>query len=95
MWQNAVGNLIEEDPTQPDAPDRLTFRAMTGRGDTKSSWDPNNPDEVDLARKNFQNAIERGMKAFRMLPDGKSGGQMTEFDPRAGTVLFVPPMKGG
>tara|TARA_Y100000310_G_scaffold28146_1_gene26798 strand:+ start:2166 stop:2390 length:225 start_codon:yes stop_codon:yes gene_type:complete len=64
-------------------------------GDTKTIWDPNEPDEVKAAKKQFKSLTEKGYRAFRVDEDGEKDGQMDEFDPGAGKIIFVKQMVGG
>lgn len=70
------------------------FFVLDQTGDTKYGWDPNSPVEVEIARTVFYSYKEKGYAAFREMEDG-SQERMDEFNPRAGKVSFVPPMKGG
>lgn len=70
---------------------------MDRSGDTKYHWDKNNPDEVALARKVFDEAvINKKMLAFRVLDEtGKKGEQIRRFDPDAERILITPALVGG
>lgn len=74
---------------------------MGAEGDTKHMWDPNNPDEVEAARVLFTLLTGRKFRAFKLRKDGRKKGkmtemdQMTEFDPNAKGILFVPAFAGG
>ncbi len=64
-------------------------------GDLRVEWDPNNAEQVDLAREAFNRAHQRRMTAYRLAPGGGRGEQMTEFDPAAEAILMAPQMVGG
>lgn len=69
---------------------------MGKEGDTKHYWNVDNSSEVDAAREVFNAHRSRGYAAFRMTPGGEqSGEQLREFDPTAGSILFIPQMQGG
>lgn len=68
---------------------------MGKEGDVKVEWDPDVKDEVDIAKKAFDDNIKKGFKAFRQYDDGKKGEQLDKFDPTAEKILFVAPIKGG
>lgn len=68
---------------------------MGQEGDTKQMWNPQNDFEVEQARKLFKAYRERKYVAFRVNADGTQGEQMTEFDPTAAKVIFVPQFQGG
>jgi hypothetical protein len=63
-------------------------------GDTKVFWDPANADSVSAASITFHSYIGRGYTAARMS-NGGTGEALGEFDPNAGSILFVPPLQGG
>lgn len=65
--------------------------ALTPNGDTKYTWEA---DEMDQAQAIFDEYTGNGFSAFRMSDEGQ-GKVLSEFDPEAGTILFVPLMQGG
>ena len=67
---------------------------MGRKGDTRVSWDPANPAEVEEAGKTFKTYRGKGFAAFRTTKRGK-GDLITEFDHLAKEILFVPPIAGG
>jgi hypothetical protein len=71
------------------------LRIMDGTGDTRHTWDPNVPAEVELARKNFEEALKAGMRAYKVKRSGQPGDQITEFDPTAGKLIIAPALRGG
>jgi hypothetical protein len=69
---------------------------MGKKGDTKTIWNPRDPDEVSAARKVFDDLKAKGFAAFHATGDeGKKGEKMRSFDVTAGKVILVPPMGGG
>lgn len=71
------------------------LRVMNSKGDTTYEWDPSNPASVTLAQEQFQSFQSTGYRAARVNGDGTRGEFITEFDPSAGSILMVPPMRGG
>lgn len=70
--------------------------SIMGRsGDVKVEWNPDNPDEVEVAREVFKENIKKGFKAFHFTRRDDKGEEVKEFDPGAERILFVPPMAGG
>lgn len=68
---------------------------ITGtEGDTRISWSPNRADEVENARRTFDNLMAKGYKAFEMGEDGR-GDPLDEFNPEISDMILVPPMVGG
>lgn len=81
-----------------DTPDigRHEMRIMDPvKGDLKSTWDPDNEDEVEAAEEMFDAQRKRGMAAYRVNKKGKKTEVMTEFDKDANAIIFAPPPKGG
>ena len=67
-------------------------------GDTKTIWDPENPDEVAAARAQFDTLVStKRFSAFRVSPEdpNKAGVRLREFDPDARRIIFIPPIAGG
>lgn len=64
-------------------------------GDTKTTWDPDNPDEVENARTQFKYWKDKGYAIFRVKKGGDKGEVMTKFDPEADKMIIVPPIAGG
>ena len=80
-----------------DIPDDKCCMAIMGKvGDSKYMWDPNSTVECELAEKTFKEYRKKGYLAFKVTgKDGDRGEQMTEWNPREGRIIFVPPMAGG
>lgn len=68
---------------------------MDKTGDTKTTWDPANPVEVEIAKKTFDEFRKKGFLAFKVNVDGKKGEQLHEFDPNARAIILTPPLAGG
>ena len=52
-------------------------------GDTKLIWDRNNRDEVDSARRTFDELKKKGFAAFAVRANGDKGEQIYIFDDHA------------
>lgn len=88
---SAEGALRDFDPNR----DHL-METMGPEGDTKTIWDPSNQDEVDNARRTYENLVDKGYRPFYAI--GKNGAQgepMDKFDPEAGRLILIPPLQGG
>lgn len=73
-----------------------TMRVIDRTGDTKTTWDKDNPDEVAAARATFDQLVgEKKFLAFSVDAGGETGAQIREFDPEAGMMILQPPMAGG
>lgn len=65
-------------------------------GDTKIIFDSTKPDEVDAARATFNKLTGKGYRAFKAEGEkGIAGTSITEFDPKAERLIFVPRIAGG
>lgn len=69
---------------------------MNREGDTKVEWDRSNANEVEAARRSFDDLVgQKRYAAFKMGPGAKRGEQIRTFDPDAERIVLVPPMRGG
>ncbi len=80
--------------------DHSVFEIMGRNGDTKHTWDPENPEEVEQAKELFNYLKDKGFGIFKMKRFGGRGERMPEFDPSIGRMigvrlLAVPPLAGG
>lgn len=64
-------------------------------GDLKITWDPDDDDQTELARKNFIAAKKKKMVAYAVKKDGTKGKIISEFDPEAEAIIMAPPLVGG
>lgn len=71
------------------------MRVLSGKGDLKVVWSATNPDEVESARRQFEELRKKGFSAFEVGRLGKAGTRMDEFDPEAEKVILTPPLRGG
>jgi hypothetical protein len=74
---------------------RFLMEIMDSSGDTKKTWDPDTPFEVEEARKSFDAHIAKGYVAFSVGDKGAKGQKIKKFDPDAGSLILVPPIVGG
>jgi hypothetical protein len=73
-----------------------SFMAIMGAcGDTKIIWDKNNQDEVDNARRTFDDLLSKSYLAFSVKNDSSEGEQIKVFDPNIERMILSPQMKGG
>jgi len=68
---------------------------MDATGDTKVIWDPENADEVEAARTQFDALTKKGFRAFSVGKGGKQDELVTKFDADLEKLIMVPPLKGG
>jgi hypothetical protein len=71
--------------------------AIMGRpGDTKIIWDRSRPEEVQTARRTFDELRKQGYLAWSVRGrDGEKDSQIHEFDPNAERLIMAPPLRGG
>lgn len=72
-----------------------TMHELNKTGDTKTMWDPRNSEEVENARRTFDDLMSRGFSIFNVDSAGGKGVRMTKFDPKAGKLIAVPAIVGG
>jgi hypothetical protein len=73
------------------------YMAITDEsGDTKIMWSKDNEDEVENARRTFNDMKKKGYTAFRVEgKKGDTGEQMRDFDPAAERIIFIKQQAGG
>jgi hypothetical protein len=69
------------------------LKILDPSGHARTAWDPDNPDEVDEARRLFEALTKRGYRAFRVSQG--DGLPRVAFDPQDRETLLVPPIHGG
>lgn len=68
---------------------------LAGVGDFKLSFDPNNPDEVAIAKKTFNDLKKKGMKAYVDTNSKSRRKEVEEFTTEHPKLVFTPAMVGG
>jgi len=82
-------------PDQPE-PGQIMISVLSGYGDIKKVWNAANRDEVEDARRSFDELVKKKKYlAFKVTAAGDKGEQIREFDPEAGKMILVPPVAGG
>lgn len=71
------------------------LRVLDASGDTKTIWDPENADEVAVAKATFDALKAKRYLIYSVGKDGKKNTAMSAFDPDAGKLIAVPPVVGG
>jgi hypothetical protein len=71
------------------------FKVLDPNGHTRTSWDTSNPEEVERARRIFNDLMNRGYRAFRMNGGAGESVPKSAFDPKDKETLFVPPLRAG
>ena len=69
---------------------------LGGKGDTKITWNKKNKEEMDNARRTFDELVnKKKFAAFSVSKMGRKSKKITEFDPNIQKLLLIPPMAGG
>ena len=71
------------------------MNVLDSTGHSTTTWDPNNREEVEAARIQFDAMTDKGYRAFRVLGENGQGSRMETFDRNATKIMFVPQLKGG
>lgn len=73
-------------------PGQRCFRFMTPKdGDKRIVWDCHDIDQINEAKRMFDDAIEQGLVPYKVGTDGRASSEvMDEFDPEAEEVIFLP-----
>lgn len=71
------------------------MRIMGKDGDLKVIWDSDKPDEVESARKQFNEMTGKNYIAFSVKKDGEKNEKIHKFDPNLEKMILVPMLKGG
>lgn len=64
-------------------------------GDTKLIWDSAQDDEVEAARRTFNDLKAKGYLAYSVNKKGDKGEVMKKFDPDAERIIMAPALVGG
>jgi len=96
-----LGTDLTKDGWSPDLPDQpepgqIMISVLSGYGDIKKVWNAANRDEVEDARRSFDDLVKKKKYlAFKVTDSGDKGEQIREFNPEAGKMILVPPVAGG
>ena len=71
------------------------MRALNSDGDQKVIWDPDNEDEVEVAKMTFVKLTAKDFLAYSVDKKGDKKKQIKKFDPKAGKIILIPPIAGG
>lgn len=89
-------SMSEVDVAAALAKGLAVYEVMGAEGDIKTTWDPNNADEVEEQRRMFERLTkDKKMRAYDVTDDGKPGEPMDTFRAASGRVIFRPQMRGG
>ena len=73
-----------------------TMQKMDGSGDTKIVWDPDNREEVENAKKTFDDLVKnKKFAAFTVKKGGEKHKRIYTFDKFEEKLIMVPQFQGG
>ena len=84
-----------EQTTFDSEDDVVEYEVLDPTGHTTHKWKRKNEKAVMEARFLYDTLTKAGYRAARMTRCKTQGEMMTEFDPSAGRVMFIPPFAGG
>jgi hypothetical protein len=68
---------------------------LDSTGDVRIIWDPLNAEEVKSTKKQFDDLLKKGYRAYSVNAQGEKDRQIREFDPAAEKVILAPALVGG
>lgn len=78
------------------SPTQGIIHTLDKTGDTRLIWDRNNEDEVDAARRLFNDLRSKHYTAYRAEgKEGSKGEVIRSFDPEAERIIMAPRLVGG
>lgn len=88
--------MLEPEVSTPERRTTGELHVLDTTGDTRVTWDKENPDEVAAARETFERMTKDGkFSAFEQAKLGRRGARVTRFDPEAEKLVLVPQYAGG
>lgn len=71
------------------------LKILNGDGEEKYFWAPGSHKEVQVAREKFNQCMKQGFIACKIVNRGKTGIQISEFDPEAEEIFMFGLADGG
>lgn len=71
------------------------LRILDVTGDIKFTWDKDKEEEVEQARRAFNDMKKKGYLAYKVKRDGSKGEVIREFDAEAEMIIMSKPLQGG
>lgn len=68
---------------------------LNGDEEEKYFWPSSSGTEADAAREKFNQFIRKGFLACKIIDHGKTGVQISEFDPEAEEIFMLGLSEGG
>jgi hypothetical protein len=74
---------------------KCLLQYMSDEGDVRVIWDPDRPDEIETARRTFDDLIGKGYQAYAVRRGGEKGERVRKFDPHLERLILAPATIGG
>jgi hypothetical protein len=71
------------------------LKVLDPNGHSSTTWDSTDQDQVETARRIFNELTRQGYRAFRMERNSTEGTPKRTFDPKDEETLLVPPIRAG
>lgn len=71
------------------------LKTLNHEGDAVTRWDPNRPDEVEVARAMFDSLKKKGYLAYTVTDGDARGEVIRSFDPALGKIMMMRQPVGG
>ena len=68
---------------------------LNGDKEEKYFWTPDEPEQTRIAREKFDHYRKQGFVACIVVHDGKTGFQISQFDPEAEEIFMLGLADGG
>lgn len=90
-----MATVLEQKPVVPlGEPGELSIMDKEA-GDLKVMWNRSNPEEVAIAKSQFDAARAKGMLTYKLGRDDQRGEVINTFDPAAERIVAIPRQVGG
>ena len=71
------------------------LKVLNGDEEESYSWTPDSQEEIQGVREKFNQYMKRGFIACKIVNQGKTGIQISEFDPGAEEIFMLGLTEGG
>ena len=71
------------------------LKVLNGEVEEQYSWVPDSPEDVGIAREKFNRYMKEGFIACKIINQGRTGMQISEFDPEAEEIFMLGLADGG
>jgi len=71
------------------------LKILSGDEEEQYGWTPDSAEEMRAAREKFNQHMKQGFIACKIINQGKTGVQISEFDPEAEEIFMLGLTEGG